>query len=269
MRLALIAVLLLAPAAASASSALVVVGDPNSSSYLEALDGFRDELGESVEIVSAGRPLPPGPHGVIVAFGGRAALRASKAGAPLVVALAPAYRGADSSSMTVHVAMTPAPERFAGFLSVAGVRRLLAVRASTARAAFVRRAAEAGHPFGLEIEDGVLSGVEDLPRLLRGADPRVDAIWLAPDPTVVTPEVFAAVREFSRARAIPFFAPAAGLVSGEVRGELTVSFRDCGREAARAAREMLAGRPVAALIYPARPQRVAPIVKSTIPAVSP
>ena len=267
MRAALIALLLLAPSAARAAQALVVLSEPLSSSYREALEGLRAEWTGTIETARADRPLPPGPPGVIIAFGGRAATRARQAGAPMVVALAPAYR-APNPPTTVHVAMTPSPERFVNFLSAAGVRRLLAERAAPAEPEFSRLTAEAGKRAGVVIEDEILPSPDGLPRLLRAAGSRADAIWRAPDPGVVTPETFGVVSEFARARGIPFFAPAAGLVSNEIRGELTVSFRDCGREAARAARDLLAGRPVAGVVYPG-PSFKGQVVLSTVPAANP
>lgn len=235
------------PARAALLALLVVLSEPLSVSHREALEGLRAEWSGTIEIASAGRPLPPGPHGVIVAIGGRAARRARQGRGPAVVALAPAAR---DGTATVLVAMTPSPERFVSVLSAAGIRRLLAVRAVPAEKEFLRRAAEAGRIAGVAIEDEILPKAEDLPRLLRGSGPGAQAIWLAPDPESVTPETFAVAREFARGRAVPFFAPAAGLVSDEVRGEFAVSFRDCGREAARAARELEAGRPTAKVVYP-------------------
>lgn len=257
-RLALGAVLLLSRAAFGAQ-ALVVVSEPLSPAAHEALDGLRAEWAGELATASAGSPLPPGPHGVVIALGGRAALRARGAGSPLVVALAPAYRG----PATAVVAMVPPPERFMARLAALGVRRLLAVRGAPSDPSFARRAAEAGKPHGVAIEEQVLSVPDGLAHMLRVSGPRADALWLAPDPETVTPETFAAAREFARARGIPFFAPAAGLVSEEVLGDLTVSFRDCGREAARAARELLAGRPVAKLVFPEGIDTVARTAVST------
>jgi len=248
MRALQLAVFLLSPASAAAAEALIVVSEPMSPAVREAIEGLRSEWSLQFDTVSASRPLPPGPHGVIIAFGGRAALRARQSGSLVVVALAPSYR--PDRRGTVVVAMTPSPERFVSYLAAAGVKRLLAVRAVAAEGEFARRAAEAGKLAGIEIDDAILSEPGALPRLLRAEGARAEGIWLAPDPDSVTRENFGVVREFSRARGIPLFAPAAGLVSEEVRGELTVSFRDCGREAARAAQELLAGRQVAAIAYP-------------------
>ncbi len=266
MRAALLALLLLSPSAAFAAKALVVLSEPLSPSLREAFDGFLAEWGEPVDTARADRPLPEGPHDVVLAFGGRAAVRARDHQRPLVVALAPAYRGKLRAATTVRVAMTPSPERLVAALAAAGVKRLLAVRAAPAEPEFTRRAAAAGAAAGVEIADRILTGPEAMPRLLRRDGVRADAIWLAPDPGSVTPETFGAAREFSRARAVPFFAPAAGLVEGEVRGELTVSFRDCGREAARAARELLAGRETAKVVYPGSLPAALAVPPSTAPA---
>lgn len=266
MRLAPLAFLLLTPGAVRAASTLVVLSEPPSPSYREALAGLRAELGEGIETASADRPLPPGPHGVIIALGGRAAQRARLDGAPLVVALAPSYRRPDAPAATVRVALTPSPERFVGALSAAGVKRLLAVRSSSSEPEFLRRVAKAGAQAGVVIDDGSLSSADELPHLLRTAGSRADAIWLAPDPAVVTPEAFETAREFARARGIPFFAPAAGLVKDEIRGELTVTFLECGREAGRAARELLAGRAVAKIVYPAPGSPGTNVAPSTVPA---
>lgn len=263
MSAALLALLLLPAAPARAAQALVVVSEPLSPSSLEALDGLRAEWGGPVETASAGSALPPGPHGVIIALGGRAARRARGADAPSVIALAPAYRPDARRPGSVVVAMTPSPERFMSFLVAAGVRRLLAVRGEPADSDFLRRAADAGRPHGIGVEEHILSSPEGLAHLLRTAGTRADGIWLAPDPAVVTPENFATAREFARARGLPFFAPAAGLVTDEIRGELTVSFRDCGREAARAAQEILAGRPVAKIVYPSAFETLARTAVST------
>jgi len=260
--------LLLAPAAARAASTLVVLSEPPSSASREALEGLRAELGEGIETASADRSLPPGPHGVIIAFGGRAARRAQRAGAPLIVALAPAYLEGNPSA-AVRVALTPSPDRFVGLLAAAGVKRLLAVRSPAGDAEFVRRIVEAGKQAGVEIDDGVLASPDALPHLLRASGSRADAVWLAPDPAMVTPEAFGVAREYARARGIPFFAPAAGLVKEEIRGELTVSFRDCGREAGRAARELLAGRSVVKVAYPMPGAPGAPVAQSTVPVKIP
>lgn len=220
------------------------------SAHREALEGLRSEWTGTIEISPVGRPLAPGPRDAIITFGGRAAMRAGQARAPTVTALAPGHPAQDPGPAKALIAMTPSPEHFATILSAAGIHRLLAVRGVPAEKEFVRRAAEAGHRSGVTIEDVNLTSPAELRRVPRGAGARADAVWLAPDPRAVTREIFAVARGFARAHGMPFYAPLAGLVSGEIRGELAVSFRACGREAARAAKELLAGRPVARIVYP-------------------
>lgn len=250
MRAAILSILALIPASTRAARVLVVMSEPASPPYREALEGLRSDWGQALETAPAERPLPPGPYDVIIALGGRGARRALSAATPVVIALAPSFRARPRQAATVRVALTPSPESFARILSKAGIKRLLALRTAAADTEFIRRAAAAGEQNGIVITDGILSEPADLPRQLRGDGANADAVWLAPDPEAVTPETFAAAREFSRARSIPFFAPTPGLVTNEVRGELAVSFEDCGRRAAIAAKNLLAGRIVDKTVYP-------------------
>lgn len=247
--LALLLPLLGSPGRASGrvppGTALVLMSEPMLPCYREALEGVRDEWELPLHVAIAGRPFPPGPYAVIFALGGAAARAAPRKGVPTVSALAPGDRRS-----TVRVALTPSPEHIAGVLHAGGVRRLLAVRSAPSEAAFSRRARAAAEAAGIVIEDVVIAAPGGLPAALRRAGSKADGLWLTPEPAAVTPENFAAVREYARARRIPFFAPAAGLVGKDSLGDLAVSFRDCGREAARAARELLAGRPVARVVYP-------------------
>lgn len=245
MRASVLACLLPLASPAWGAEALVVLSEPLSAVHREALQGLEAAWAGSLNVSAADRPLPAGPHGVIIAFGGSAAAAARRDGAPLIAALAPGYRGA-----AVLVALTPSPERFVSLLAGRGVRRLLVIRATPAEEDFSRRASSAAAAAGLSITDAYLASHRSLPALLRREGLEADAIWLAPDPDAVTPGNFAAIREFARARGVLFFAPAAGLVSKDSLGDLTVSFNDCGREAGRAARELLAGRHVAEVVYP-------------------
>lgn len=251
MRSGLLAYLLpLLSAPARGADALIVVSEPLRGAYREAFEGLREEFPEPFDVAPAGRPLPAGRYGVIIALGGGAAAAARRSGAPLIVALAPGHRGA-----TVLVALTPSPERFVSLLASRGVSRLLAVRAAPAENEFSRRASSAAIDAGLKITDAYVASHRRLPALLRRDGLEADAIWLAPDPDAVTPGNLSSISEFARARGVLFFAPAAGLVSKDSLGDLTVSFRDCGREAGRAARELLAGRAVPKVVYPGEARR--------------
>jgi len=149
------------------------------------------------------------------------------------------------------------------------VTKALARRVFSAALASALGAARAA---GVDIIDAPIGGAEDLPASLRGAAAEADAVWLAPDPDLVVPETFRAVREFARARGIPFFAPTPGLAPGGVRGDLAASFRDCGRAAGRAAAELASGRAPSAAVYPVGDETVsvgastAAVVSSTAPA---
>ena len=50
----------------------------------------------------------------------------------------------------------------------------------------------------------------DLPNALRSLAPKPDALWLAPDPSLITPSSFQTIKQFSWDSSIPFYAPTPG-----------------------------------------------------------
>jgi hypothetical protein len=91
---------------------------------------------------------------------------------------------------------------------------------------------------------------EELPALLRSLPPS-DALWLAPDPALVTPTTFAAACEYARSRGVPYFAPAPGLTERGATPGLAPDFLAAGLRAAAAARVALAGGGVLEEAFPA------------------
>ena len=264
MRAALLA-LLLAPAA-RAERLLVVLPEHASAPYQEALEGIRAAWTGELETATDAKSLPEKPGDVVIALGARAARRARACGSPVVVALAPSFR-APARRGLVRVLMTPAPEDIARRLAGSGVKRLLLLHSGNGHAEFARRAEEEARREGIEIVLATIAVGEDLPSALRRAG-EADAVWLAPDPDLVVPETFLAVREFAKALAIPFFAPTPGLAKDGARPDLAASFKDCGRAAALAAAELAAGRPVAEAVHPAAAEWAA-AASSVSPSTSP
>ncbi len=92
---------------------------------------------------------------------------------------------------------------------------------------------------------------QDLPdHLRRLVAHRADALWLPPDPLLVTSQNFTALREFSASNQIPFYVPNEGLVEKGGVASVSSSFRDIGRAAALAATEALSVRPGRKEIHP-------------------
>jgi ABC-type uncharacterized transport system substrate-binding protein len=81
-----------------------------------------------------------------------------------------------------------------------------------------------------------VQGPGDLPDHLRHlVGERADALWLPPDPLLVNAQNFTALKEFSWANDVPFYAPNDGLVEKGAVASVSSSFREIGRAAALAA----------------------------------
>lgn len=252
LRSAFAAAVLLAAGLARAADVAVVAPHPPTGPYAEAFQGVCDGLGACPPLLAPSDEIPPGTR-VIVALGGRAARKRLPAKTVMVIALSPGFepRREDGDAPLVRVRLTPSPAEF--------VRRLLLRRPQTRRiallwdepasgryAAAVRAAARAR---GVEVILIEVAEAGDLPAALRSL-PDVDALWLAPDPELVTPGVFAAVAECARARDAAFFSPAPGLASGGADTSLAPTFRAAGLRAGAAARAALTAAPAEDAVYP-------------------
>ncbi|MBI3564218.1 MAG: hypothetical protein HY079_03365 [Elusimicrobia bacterium] len=250
-RLALAAVVL-AAANARAADVVVVAPDQPTGPYAEAFKGVCDALGVCPPLLPPSAALPPGTR-VVVALGGHAARKRLPAKTVLITALCPGFeaRRGDADAPLVRVRLTPSPAEF--------VRRLQRLSPRTKRVAMLWDA-EASGRYAAEVRDAARArGVEvvatevaesgDLPGALRSL-PDVDAIWLAPDPDLVTPGVFAEVAEAARARGAAFFSPAPGLTHAGADAGLAPTFRAAGLRAGQAAREALTARPASEAVYP-------------------
>ncbi|UPT73688.1 MAG: hypothetical protein M0D55_17825 [Elusimicrobiota bacterium] len=111
-------------------------------------------------------------------------------------------------------------------------------------AAEVRRA-------GLEVVVAKPSGADAVPEALRGLAGKADAIWLCPDPSLVTPQAFQAIKQFSWDHSAPFYAPTAGLAAAGAAAAVSVVPAESGRRAAELVRLALAGEDLPDLVYAA------------------
>lgn len=252
-RAALFAVFAVSSARAARASEIVVVAPESPMPpYQEALQGVCDALGACPPVLSPGASLPRDAK-VVIALGARAARRSYPAGEVLVTALTPGFaaRLHAAAGSVVRVQMDYTPEEFA--------RRLRQLKPDSHRAVVLwsqessRRYAEAvraaAAPLDLEVLPVQVARPDEVPSLLRSL-PDSDALWLAPDPDLVTLTTFDAAREYALSRGITFFAPAPGLAGRGADPGLTPAFRDSGLRAGEAAREILSGRVPPEMTYP-------------------
>ncbi|MBI3566317.1 MAG: hypothetical protein HY079_14070 [Elusimicrobia bacterium] len=238
-RRAAAALALAAWAAAPASAAVRAVLSSESEHYRQAYEGFQEAWGESVPAAILGRD-EVAEGDVVVAFGSRAAMRPWP-GAPFRVAcLAP---GAPRRDDLVSVEMLPEPGPL-----VARIKRLMprikvlrVLWSSALEDGQVGELAAAAEAQGIKVLSERVEDPARLPEHLRLLSGRSDALWLMPDPLLVSARNFAVLREFSAAARVPFFAPTEGLAEKGATATLAAPFRDIGRAAAAALKELQAG----------------------------
>ena len=241
----------------SAAQEVVAVLSAELAPYQEAYAGFEEAFGSpATRVCLHHEALEIGPDTrVIVTFGGRAALAAYPEGIPVVYCLAPGARLArdEDRGGSIRVAMLPR----AGFVVSRlreiqpDLKRLGVLWMSEAMADFTSQLGQAASAFGVQVLIGRLGSEAELPDRLRGLlSDEADALWLAPDPVLINATTFALLKEFCRSSDIPFYVPTSGLVEKGAVASVSSSFREIGRTAGAAAREVLEGRIGEKVRYP-------------------
>ena len=246
-------------AAPSGAQSIQAVLSADTKPYQEAWEGFREELGDAAAMSVVGAPDAEAAvesARVVVAFGSKAALRDYRGGGRLIIAMAPSVatrrRGRGEA---LRVEMTPAPQVLLASLRALqpGLKTLGVVwRSKYYGERFLPLLREAGKKIGVEIKAVEVGGggEEDLPDLLRALYGHVDALWLPPDPLVIDESNFFLLRDFSLSNRVPLYAPVPSLAEQGATASVGVSFRAIGREAARVAKQALAGEEAPALSFP-------------------
>jgi putative ABC transport system substrate-binding protein len=95
---------------------------------------------------------------------------------------------------------------------------------------------------GVELKADVLTREEELPSRLRSMVGQVDALWLPPDPMLITPSSFSIIKEFSLSNNIPLYVPLDSLVDKGATASIASRFREIGRTVGLTAARVVAGR---------------------------
>ncbi len=256
-RITAIAAACLALAApASAGDGLVALLAQAGGAYMESFSAFQADYGSEVKYfdVSRGRPdLPPGTR-TVVAFGGRAASTDLPQNVNLVYAMTPGLfikpRGGEGK--TIKVALIPNFDVTLAALRrlQPGMRRLRIFWMAPELGRFSDLVKSEGAKLGVEVTPVKVEYTDDLPALLRRSLGGADAIWLPPDPLLITAETVMMFKEFSAGNRIPFYASSKGLTRDGAVASVGVSFAVMGTTAAEAVKALEAGATPPALIFP-------------------
>jgi hypothetical protein len=241
------ACLLRSPASAQE---VVAILSSDSAAYREALSGFEEGYGRPVPTFSLAKGdvrLPPSTK-IIVAFGGKAALHPYPQETTLVYCLTPAFwLGPDKhAGPRVRIYVAPRPEVLLPKLKeIQPTLKRLAVFGITRSpgiTAYFDDFKRAAQTQGIEARIEYLDRSEDLPERLRSLTGKIDAMWMSPDPLLITPATFEVVKEFGRSNDIPFYAPMESLVDKGAVASIAASFRENGRAAGKVAAQAVSGQ---------------------------
>jgi hypothetical protein len=237
------------PGSPAVAQDVVAVLSSDSSAYREALAGFEEGYGHPVLTftLSKGDIHIPSSTKVVIAFGGKAAIHSYPADTTIVYCLTPAlWVGPEQhAGLRIRIFVAPQPESLISGLKEIqpglkqlGIFEMSSIPSKISYFDDFGRAAKAG---GLQVRIEYLDRLEDLPDRLRLLKQKVNAIWLPPNPLLITPGSFAIIKEFGSSNNVPFYAPMENLVDKGATAFIGYSFREMGRKAAQVTTRVLAG----------------------------
>lgn len=224
--------------------------------YLEALAAFQSSYTDPIHRIDAGEAVPDGAR-VVVAIGGKAALQSYPDEVMLVYCLAPGVdlEARARARKAVRVAMVPAADQVLSRLKRLhpALVRLGVFWVSDAQQAYINALGSAGQSANVTVVVARIGGLVDLPeelrRLLRGG---INALYLPPDPALISAQSFEIFRAFSQSNNVPLYAPSIGLVEKGAVASVACSFEEVGRTAGQVVHRVLFGDAVPAVVYPER-----------------
>lgn len=234
----------------------VAVLSVNSGAYLEAFSAFQAAYGREVVHydLSSRKPEIGKDTKLIVTFGGKAANYAYPEGINIVHSLAPGFLMGTLAreAKSVKISFTPDfPLTLSRIKEIQPeLKRLRILWASPRYSRFEQEAKDAGARQGIQVSTFKLEGPGSLPDALRSALGETDALWLPPDPLIVTRENLLILREFSWENRIPFYGSTKSITREGAVASFGISFAEMGKAAARAAITLNSGGSLPATVFP-------------------
>jgi len=224
--------------------------------YRQALDGFYDSMGRTVQVVTLAKAAPKLDAGVSVAvlFGAKAALAEYPPHIAKVYCMAPGipWKEADANSTSAFVQMMPRPQALLSKLKEIqpGMRSLAVLWTSPSMGAYCGELRKAAAESDIRLLITQVGGALSVPEALRRLTEIPDAMWLAPDPALVNASTFATLKDFSVLNRIAFYAPTDGLAEKGALASVAIGFKEIGRAAAQAAARIMEGKKPENPVYP-------------------
>jgi putative ABC transport system substrate-binding protein len=267
---ALLSSLLLFASPAAARESVAILRSDSLASYDAPVEAFRGALGTPVEVFDlqgeravaqrVAANLRADPPQAIFALGAKAAWIAARElpDVPLIYAMVlDPDRYQLNGTLTTGVRMQPPPDLVLSQLQVMtpNVRRLAIILGQSNNDPMVAEAIQAARNAGYEVRARRVSSEREARMALSRAGTEADAVWLLPDPIVVTPRNFHALQAEALSARIPVLAYSEGLVSAGALLCVAPDLSAVGRSAASLVKRHLAGENIG-VIPPEAPEAI-------------
>lgn len=225
--------------------------------YRRAYESFQAAFGKAVPIL----PLEGNVHlskqtKVVVAFGTKAAGKRYPDRATLIYCIAPGLEVDPDlhDGKSIRIPMEPqAAALLASLIKIQPTLKKLAILWSSAALESSARTLEAaGRAMSVAVASERLDDPAELPATLRRLNGKVDALWLPADPLLINAQNFETIKQYAYHTGIPLYVPTEGLAEGGALAAVSISYKEIGETAARAAKKVLAGADVSADAYAQR-----------------
>lgn len=255
-RLAFIPVLLACAGAAAGGNTAAALSSAGGA-YMEAFSSFQAAYGESVPYHDLSKEKPALPPGTvtIVTFGGKAATHPYPPGTNIVYCMAPGiFLKNPPLGKAVKINLIPDfAVIFANLKKIQpGLKRLRIFWMLQDFNRYAGTVKAEGEKQGIEVTAPQVGAMEDLPAMLRQAIWEADALWIPPDPVLVTAENLMIFKEFSWGNGIPFYGSTKGMAREGAVASIGISFKEMGAAAAEAAARLNSGESVPESVSPVK-----------------
>jgi putative ABC transport system substrate-binding protein len=231
---------------------IVILKSSDLSYYEQAVAGFKTSLSPTTKIREyslggqlahgreIGKALRASPPDLVFAVGLKAAMAAKLEifDTPVVfcMVLNPEQHGLPVANMTGIAVRIPAEAQLSALHSVLPTRHRIGLLYDEEHSGiFVRDALQEAKRHGLELVTIAVRHHEEIPKALRALLPKIDALWLIQDSTVVSESAIPFFLESTLEAKVPIFTFSSMLVQQGALGALVLDPRSVGQQAARIA----------------------------------
>ncbi|MBS0150690.1 MAG: ABC transporter substrate-binding protein [Nitrospira sp.] len=268
-----VCVLVMSPISAASAGEIAILKSSDLSYYEQAILGFRAGLPSTMQVHEynidghlaqgreIGRAFRASPPTLVFAVGLKAALAAKLEifDTPVIfcMVLNPESHGLPTSNMTgIAVRTSPATQLTAIRSILPDRRRIGVLYDETQSGDFIRNAHRLAKQDGFELVPVAVRSSEDLAPAIRILLPKIDALWLLQDQTVISESSIPFLLESTIDAKVALFTFSSTLVQQGALGALVVDPWAVGQQAARMARTQLNDplKPAGTLHEPEHPQ---------------